>query len=223
VRLVIPPGVFRPLSDTWMLADALRTATVSPRASVLDLCTGSGALAIAAAQRGAREVTAVDVSRRALVAVRVNARLNGVRVRALRGNLYDAVGRARFDAIVSNPPYVPGESDDLPRIGRARHWEGGTDGRRLLNRIIEQAPAHLRPGGCLMVVHSDIIGIDETIARMRAAGLHADVVVRRHGPLGPLMSARVHRLEGVGLLRAGQREEEVAVVRGCADAAQRAA
>ena len=206
-----------------MLAEAVRTATVTPRASVLDLCTGSGALAIAAAQRGAREVTAVDVSRRALMAVRLNARLNGVRVRALRGNLYDAVGRTRFDTIVSNPPYVPSDSDDLPRIGRARHWEGGNDGRILLDRIIDEAPEHLRPGGCLMVVHSDIIGIEATMARMRAAGLHADVVVRRHGALGPLMTARVHKLEAVGMLQPGQRAEEVAVVRGCVAAAARAA
>ena len=214
MRLIVPPGVFRPLSDTWMLAEALRTAVVTPRAAVLDLCAGSGALAIAAAQRGAREVTAVDVSRRAVVAVRVNARLNGVRVRALRGDLYEPVGRARFDVIVSNPPYVPADEDGRPPSGRARHWAGGADGRALLDRIVDDAPARLRPGGALMVVQSSINDIDLTLDRMRAAGLEPDVVVHRRGPLGPLMSARVHMLERRGMLRAGQREEEVAVVRG---------
>ena len=82
MRVLVPPGVFRPLSDTWMLADALRVATLPPRASVLDLCTGSGVLAVAAARRGAREVTAVDVSRRAVLAVRLNARTGR---RAARG------------------------------------------------------------------------------------------------------------------------------------------
>jgi release factor glutamine methyltransferase len=214
VRLIIPPGVFRPLSDTWMLAEALRTAVVTPRAAVLDLCTGSGALAIAAAQRGAREVTAVDVSRRAVLAVRVNARLNGVRVRAVRGDLYEALGRARFDVIVSNPPYVPAESNGRPPSGAERHWAAGEDGRALLDRIIEGAPARLRPGGGLMVVQSSIIDIDLTLERMRAAGLESDVVIHRRGALGPLMSARVHMLERRGMLRPGQREEEVAVVRG---------
>src|SRR5437763_789552 len=90
-----------------MLAEVLRTATLPPRASVLDLCTGSGALAIAAARRGAREVTAVDVSRRAVLAARLNARLNGVHVRVVHGDLYAPLRRARFDVIVSNPPYVP--------------------------------------------------------------------------------------------------------------------
>jgi len=214
VRLIVPPGVFRPLSDTWMLAEALRTAIVTPRASVLDLCAGSGALAIAAAQRGAREVTAVDVSRRSVLAVRVNARLNGVRVRAVRGDLYAPLGRARFDVIVSNPPYVPSESNGEPPSGRVRHWAGGEDGRAFLDRIIEGAPARLRPGGALMVVQSSIIDIDVTLERMRAAGLEPDVVIHRHGPLGPLMSSRVHLLERRGMLRPGQRDEEVAVVRG---------
>src|SRR5205085_3406486 len=113
VRLLKPPGVFRPLSDTWMLADVLREATLPPRASVLELCAGTGAVAISAALRGAREVTTVDISRRSVLATRVNARLNGVRVRARRGDLFAAVGNARFDAIVSNPPYVPAADHEL--------------------------------------------------------------------------------------------------------------
>jgi release factor glutamine methyltransferase len=213
VRVLVPPGVFRPLSDTWMLADALRVATLPPRASVLDLCTGSGVLAVTAALRGAREVTAVDISRRAMLAVRVNARANGVRVRPRRGDLFAAVGRSRFDLIVSNPPYVPAERDGVPRSGRERHWDAGADGRALLDRIVDQAPEHLRPGGSLMLVHSSVCGIDATLDRMRAAGLEPEVVARRRGPLGPLMSARVRMLERRGLLGAGRREEEVAVLR----------
>ena len=120
MRLLVPPGVFRPLSDTWMLADVLRVATLPPRASVLDLCSGSGALAVAAARRGAREVTAVDISRRAVLAVRLNARANRVRVRALRGDLFAPVGRLRFDLIVSNPPYVPGEREGVPSADEVR-------------------------------------------------------------------------------------------------------
>jgi release factor glutamine methyltransferase len=223
VRLVVPPGVFRPPSDAWLLAGVLRDQTLPPRASVLDLCTGSGVLAVSAALRGAREVTAVDVSRRALFAARLNARLNGVRVRALRGDLFAAVGQARFDAIVSNPPYVPGIMDALPTRGLARAWEAGDDGRALLDRICAEAPAHLRPGGFILLVHSSLCGTEATLDALRAGGLEADVVVRRRGPLGPLMSARVQALEERGLLRPGQREEEVVVVRGRAPARSNAA
>jgi len=214
VRLLFPPGVFRPPSDTWMLAESLRTATLPPRASVLDLCTGSGVLAIAAARRGAREVTAVDISRRAVFAARLNARLNGAHVRVLRGDLYAPVRRSRFDLIVSNPPYVPADTNGLPRSGPDRHWAGGLDGRALLDRIIGDAPEHLRRGGTLFVVQSSIIDIDRTLELMRSVGLESDVPIRRTSPLGPLMSARVHMLERRGMLRPGQRDEEVAVVRG---------
>jgi release factor glutamine methyltransferase len=214
MRILTLPGVFRPISDTWMLADVLREQTVGPRASVLDMCTGSGALAICAAQRGAREVTAIDVSRRAVLTTRLNARLNGVRVRVLRGRLFEPVARERFDVIVSNPPYVPAEHEALPQSGAARAWDAGRSGRVVLDSLLEQAPQHLRPGGVLLVTHSSIIGVEATLAALQAGGLEADVALRRRGPLGPLMSARVRHLEAEGMLRPGQREEDVVVIRG---------
>jgi release factor glutamine methyltransferase len=196
-----------------MLADALRAQIVSPRCSVLDVCTGSGALAVAAARRGAQRVTAVDVSRRAVMTVRLNARLNGVHVRALRSDLFAALGDERFDLIVSNPPYVPARTDTLPTSGPRRAWDAGRDGRMLLDRVLDEAPAHLRPGGLLLVVQSDIIGVQRTLERMRAGGLEPDVVLRRRGPLGPLMRERAAHLEAQGLLAPGCREEEVVVLR----------
>jgi release factor glutamine methyltransferase len=214
LRLVTPPGVFSPISDSRFLADVLREQTLPPRASALDLCTGSGILAITAALRGAREVTAVDVSRRAVLTVRLNARLNGVRVRALRGSLYEPVAGQRFDAIVSNPPYVPGAEDALPGRGLQRAWEGGRDGRLVLDRIIAGADEHLRPGGFVLLTHSSLLGTERTIAALEAAGLEAECVARRRGPLGPLMRARVHALEAQGLLAPGQRHEDVVIVRG---------
>jgi release factor glutamine methyltransferase len=215
VRLLTPPGVFAPISDSRFLADLLREQTLPPRASVLDLCTGSGILAVTAALRGARNVTAVDCSRRAVLTTRLNARLNGTKVRALRGDLFDPVGDQRFDAIVSNPPYVPAERDELPTRGLERAWDAGTDGRVVLDRIIEEAPEHLRPGGFLLLVSSSVLGTDLTLEAMRDAGLEdVDVVARQRGPLGPLMLSRVHTLEERGMLKPGQRHEDVIIVRG---------
>jgi release factor glutamine methyltransferase len=214
MRLFTLPGVFRPRSDSWMLARALAHEGLPAGARVLDVCTGSGVLAITAAQRGAH-ATAVDVSRRAVLCARLNARLNGVRVRAVRGDLLAAVGGERFDAIVSNPPYLPGDPE-LPRSGAQRAWEGGHDGRALLDRLCEQAPRHLAPGGVLLVVHSSLCGTDSTLDLLRAQGLRADVAVRRHGALGPLLRARAAELETRDLLAPGEREEEVVVVRAAA-------
>jgi release factor glutamine methyltransferase len=209
VRIITLPGVFAPISDSRMLAGALRRETLPERARVLDLCTGSGLLALTAARRGAR-ATAVDVSRRALLTVQVNARLNGVRVRTVRGCLFEPLGRERFDCIVSNPPYVPSTQESLPTSGASRAWEAGTDGRVLLDRIIAEAPERLRPGGVLLLTHSDLIGAQETLDRLAAAGLEARVVERRRGALGPLMRQRVAE----GVLPAGTAEEDVLVFRG---------
>ena len=213
VRLVTPPGVFRPISDTWLLAEALDREPLPPGARVLDLCSGSGALAIRAALGGPRVVTAVDVSRRAVLTIRMNAALNRVRVRALRGDLFAAVTGERFDAIVSNPPYVPAPSDRLPARGRARAWDAGRDGRAMLDRICDRARAFLRPGGLLLLVHSSLLGLEPTLAALRAHGLAADVAVRQQGPLGPLMNGRRAHLEATGMLGEGQDEEDVLVIR----------
>jgi len=182
-------------------------------ASVLDVCTGSGALAVAAARAGAAQVTAVDVSRRSLLTTRLNAALNGVRVRALRGDLFAPVSGRRFEAIVSNPPYLPGEGDGLPSRGPRRAWEGGRDGRLMLDRVVQEAPAHLSPGGVLLLVQSSVCGVEATLEGLSKAGLEPSVAERHRGPLGTLLAARAHELEARGLLRPGEREEELVAIR----------
>jgi release factor glutamine methyltransferase len=198
-----------------MLTQSLRDASPGAGSEVLDLCTGSGVAAIAAARLGAR-ATAVDVSRRAVLTVRLNAVLNGVagRVRAVRGDLFDAVPERDFDAIVSNPPYVPSGEGALPSRGPSRAWEAGPDGRVVLDRICDEAPRRLRPGGTLLLVHSSLCGTEATLERLAAGGLEVRVAQRRRGPLGPLMLAQVDDLERRGVLAPGQREEDVVVIEG---------
>ena len=211
MRIMTLPGVFRPISDSRLLADCARQA-LSPGAAAVDVCTGSGAIAVALAQAGAGSVTAIDASRRAVASAALNARLNGVSLRVLRGDLLEPVAGERFDLIVSNPPYVP--SEDLPAGGAARAWDAGPDGRVFIDRICEEAPAHLAPGGSLLLVHSSVCGEGPTLERLQSRGLEASVVARRPGPLGPLMRSRAPALEARGLLEPGQREEELLVIRG---------
>jgi release factor glutamine methyltransferase len=213
MRLVRLPGVFAPRSDTWMLARELVAALPADgRASVLELCTGSGAVALEAAAAGA-SVTAVDVSRRSVATVRLNARLRGLGVRALRGSLFEPVAGRRFDLIATNPPYVPAEDDTLPTRGPERAWDAGRDGRALIDPICDSAAAYLEPGGAILMIHSSLCGTEETVARLSASGLEVDVPVRSRGPLGPLMLARVEQLEASGALKPGEREEELVIVR----------
>ena len=188
---------------------------------MLDLFTGSGALAVAAALDGAESVTAVDLSRRAALNARINARLNGVRVRSQRGDLFAPVRGKRYDLILANPPYLPSKNDQLPTRGVARAWEGGADGRVLLDRLCEQAATHLTAGGNVLIVHSSLAGGEATLRGLGDSGLRAEVVARRRGPLGPIASARARLLEERGLLEHGVREEELLVVRGRASPCDR--
>ena len=214
MELMTLPGVFRPISDSWQLADAVRREGLGPDAEVLDLCTGSGVVAVAAAECGAR-VTAVDVSRRAVLTTWLNARRHGRRVRVRRGRLFEPVGERRFDLIVSNPPYVPCPDEDLPDRGPSRAWAAGPDGRAVLDQICDEAPRHLHPGGAVLLVHSSLIDEHATLARLEVAGLaDATVIERHHGPLGPLMREQ----QETGIVPPDVTEEDVVIIRATARA-----
>ncbi|MER5493113.1 HemK2/MTQ2 family protein methyltransferase [Streptomyces sp. NPDC002490] len=210
--VVVLPGVYAPQHDTRLLAAAMAREDVPPGVRALDLCTGSGALAVAAARRGAR-VTAVDLSRRAVWNARFNALVAGRRIRVVRGDLGTGLGAERFGLVISNPPYVPAPCEVTASHGAARAWDAGTHGRSLLDRICADAPRLLSPGGLLLVVHSGLCGTDETLCRLRAAGLHAGVSERARVPFGPVLRRRREWLCARGLLEPAAVHEELVVVR----------
>lgn len=205
------PGVFEPHSDSWLLASHVIREPLREEAAVLDLCTGSGMLAVLAAHRERCHVIAVDVSRRALIATWINAKLNRVRVRAVRGDLFVPVRGRRFDLIVSNPPYLPDPNGKLPRRGRSRAWEAGPSGRALIDRICADAPAQLAPGGTLLLVHSSVCGERPTIEALTERGLSTAVVARSRGPLGARLRSRAQWLREQGLLAADGLEEMLVI------------
>lgn len=213
MRIHTLPGVFRPRSDSLLLADYARHAPLPAGARVLDLCSGSGVVALAAAGRGDADVWAVDVSRRAVMTVKLNARLRGVRVKAQRGDLFEPVKGMRFDLIVSNPPYLPTPEGNLPARGRARAWDAGFNGRIFLDRICAEAAGHLRPGGAVLLVHSSVCGEQQTLKALAATGLRTSVVHRSRGPLGPLLAARADWLRERGLV-GEDGQEEILIIRG---------
>jgi release factor glutamine methyltransferase len=216
LRLVTPPGVFAPRSDAGVLLDA---ALPRLRGDVLDLCAGSGALGLAAAPHAA-SVVAVELSRTAAAAIRVNALLNRRRVAVRRGDLFAAVGSRRFDVILTNPPYVPTPPGAREVLG-ARAWEGGPRGRDLLDRICADAAAHLRPGGEVLIVQSALADIGRTLELLRGHGLAADVIADQHGPYGAIALSRMDYLEREGLVADRAEPERVAVVRGLRPAVAR--
>jgi release factor glutamine methyltransferase len=212
VNPLAPPGVYAPQDDTELLAGALSDEPLPPGAEVLDVGTGTGALALDAARRGLR-VTAVDVSRAAVWAARLNARLAGLPLRIRHGNLFDPVRGESFDLILANPPYVPAPAGDRGPRGPARAWDAGGDGRLVVDRICREAPALLRPGGVLLLVQSALSDPELTVGQLRAAGLKAAVTRRRRIAFGPVLRGRERWLRQRGLLPATENKEELVVVR----------
>jgi release factor glutamine methyltransferase len=205
------PGVYKPQPDTWMLVEALRKTCTGPPARVLDVGTGTGALAIAAARLGAREVQAIDVAVNAVWTAMLNAKIRGLpAVRVRRGDVSQAVAGQRFDIVVSNPPYVPGNS--IPARGSARAWEAGPEGRAILDPLCAAAPDLLTPEGVLLLVQSALSGIETTMCRLKERRLSSSIVASEVVPFGPIMRKRAETWEALGLIAPGQRHEELVVL-----------
>jgi release factor glutamine methyltransferase len=157
LRLRIDARVLDPRPDTETLVDwALDLLPAHQPARVLDLGTGSGAIALAIAHhRPQAQVTATDASADALAVARANAQQLGLAVNFRRGDWCAPVAGQCFDLIVSNPPYI---ATGDPHLSALTHepqqaLASGPDGLRDLRRIISQAPAHLTPGGWLLLEH----------------------------------------------------------------------
>ena len=125
--------------------------------SVLDLCTGSGCLAILASRNFPNAaIDAVDISKDAIEVATRNVGDYGLqdRLKLYRGDLFKPLGGKRYDLIISNPPYVDAEGmADLPRECRAEPklaFDGGADGLDIVRRILDEATAHLTPQGGLL-------------------------------------------------------------------------
>jgi release factor glutamine methyltransferase len=211
-RVLRLPGVYAPQADSFLLAEALRREGVGPGTDVLDVCTGSGALGLYAAGLGAR-VTAVDISRRAVLTTRLNAFLSRQRVTVRRGDLMASLSGRSFDVVVSNPPYVPAPVMLPPRWGAARAWDAGHTGRVLVDRICDSASDVLRPHGVLLMIHSGLCGPDDTLRRLTSAGMSAEVMDRAYVPFGPVLRGRLPWLRQRGLLEPQDDREELVIIR----------
>jgi release factor glutamine methyltransferase len=212
--LLRPPGVYRAESDTAVMIDAMRRGGYAACRHVLDVGTGSGAIALAAARAGAASVTAVDLSLRSVLAARANSLVHGAGIDVRHGDLFAAVRGRTFDLVVANPPYVPAATAVLPRHRKARCWDGGVDGRTVLDRICAGAADAVAPGGHVLLVHSVLCGPQATIDALTASGFTASVLSRATIPFGPVLRARAAMLEARGLIDPGQRTEELVVVEG---------
>lgn len=188
VELQVGPGVFIPRPETESLLEWALAQSLPADAVIVDLCTGSGALAIAlatalAAERPDARVIAVDDDPRALDYARRNA--SATRVRLIQADVTDPgllpelIGTV--DLVVANPPYIPAGAQLEPEVGQhdpPHALYGGADGMAVIAPIAVRAADLLRPGGLLAVEHDDTTS-QATVGVITATGAFDDITAHR--------------------------------------------
>lgn len=178
----VGPGVLIPRPETELLVEeAVKTAgnqrsEVSGQMNILDLCTGSGCIALAIAkQLPESSVYGTDISERALKYAEENARLNDIRnVTFLQGSLFEPVQGMRFDLIVSNPPYIK-NSALIYLQPEIKEWEpaealaGGEDGMKFYRKILQASAGHLTGTGSI-IMEAGFCGAEDIINAADASG-----------------------------------------------------
>jgi release factor glutamine methyltransferase len=183
---IVTPDVLIPRPETELVVEsAIRREMTTAAPIVVDLCTGSGCIAVSLAREHPRaRIFATDRSGAALNVARMNARQNGVadRIRFLEGDLFEPLSETdligRVDVIAANPPYI--RSEELPELQpEVRDFEpemaliAGPDGTEIAERILNAAPNYLRSGGSLIME----MGMGQTNALRKiiaAAGAYAE-------------------------------------------------
>lgn len=180
LKFMVRPGVLIPRPETELLTEAVFRSAAGKR--VLDLCTGSGCIAVTVAKLGTPAfVAASDASAEALTVARENARLQHTEITFFQGDLFEHV-EGIYDIIVSNPPYIKSEAVELlmpdvrdfePRMA----LDGKEDGLYFYRRICAEAKAYLKPGGSLMLE----IGYDQgkTVPELLAAEGYIKIEVKK--------------------------------------------
>ena len=156
LRFKVNKSVLTPRPETELLVENVLKYLGNAPSKVLDLCTGSGAIAISIAKNSVAEVVGVDISDDALAVAKRNAEINDAPVKFRQSDMFSNVKFKKFDVIVSNPPYI--KTDDIPLLApEVRDFDptialdGGADGLYFYRRIADEAPNFLRAGGKLFL------------------------------------------------------------------------
>ncbi len=173
--LHVPDSVYQPSDDSFMLADAAQGL----RGDVLEIGCGSGIVSLMAAKT-AKSVLGTDVNPDAVACARANAERNGiVNASFIEGDMFSVVGSRKFNAIIFNPPYLPTDESEHLRGHLNRAFDGGKDGRAVLDRFLVEFGSHLEPGGVLFLIQSSLNDLGKTRSVLEAAGYAVDIAAEK--------------------------------------------
>jgi release factor glutamine methyltransferase len=170
------PNVYEPAEDTFILLENLR---VERSDRVLEIGTGTGIIAIKASMNS-RMVVATDINPYAIECATENIIANkSFNIEIRKGNLFEPVKGEKFDLILFNTPYLP--TDDKEKINDELNaaWDGGVDGRMLIDRFIEGLPHYFNQGGIVQMVQSSLSDVNMTLKKLENLGFKVSVTARK--------------------------------------------
>ena len=164
--------VYIPSDDTFLLAENLE---IKEGQSVLEIGTGSGLVSMYASLL-TDDVTATDINYNALELAEKNFKLNNINTIKLEfGDLFEPVKDKTFDVILFNTPYLPTDSDDLINDDLNYAFDGGLDGRKVIDRFINEVSNHLNDKGIVQIIQSSLSDNDRTLHMFDRNGFIAEI------------------------------------------------
>ena len=164
--------VYLPSDDSFLLAENLE---IKEGQSVLEIGTGSGIVSMYASLL-TDDVTATDINYNALELAEKNFKINNIDTIKLEfGDLFEPVKDQKFDVILFNTPYLPTDSDDIINDDLNYAFDGGLDGRNVIERFINQVSNHLNDKGIVQMIQSSLSDNDRTLNMFDRNGFIAEI------------------------------------------------
>ena len=165
-------NVYVPAEDSYLLADNLE---IKKGQSVLEIGTGSGLVSMYASQL-TEDITATDINYNALELAEKNFKKNNIDTIKLEfGDLFEPVKDKKFDVILFNTPYLPTEEEDIIDSDLNYAFDGGSDGRKIIDRFLNEVKNHLNEGGCVQIIQSSLSNTEQTLVKLDQLGFIAEV------------------------------------------------
>ena len=170
-------NVYEPAEDSYMLAENL---LVEDGMRVLEIGTGSGIVAMYAS-KVTNSITVTDINFDACELARQNFKANGIdNIEILFGNLFEPVKNRKFDIILFNTPYLPTENDEVIEDNLNYAFDGGLNGRKVIDLFLNEVKNHLNEGGIVQMIQSSLSGNDETLDKLDKEGFIAEIAKQEH-------------------------------------------
>ena len=164
--------VYEPSDDTFLLAKNLE---IKEGQSVLEIGTGSGLVSMYASLL-TDDITATDINYNALELAERNFKLNNIDTIKLEfGDLFEPVKNKKFDVLLFNTPYLPTDTDDIIDDDLNYAFDGGLDGRNVIDRFLNEAPNHLNDKGIIQMIQSSLSDTERTLDILDSKGFIAEV------------------------------------------------